>query len=86
MAEPLLGDLGVNAACEKMRRVRMPQVVEPDARQITGLGREADKFMREAVRLQWLAIDLRDNVGLVAPPDFNCTKSPTLNPLIGDLL
>jgi hypothetical protein len=51
MPEALLRNLRVNAARQKLCCVSVPQVVKPNAREIARLSREADKFMREAVRL-----------------------------------
>ena len=52
-----------------MRRVRVPQVVKPNARQIARLSEQADKFVSEAVRLERLTILLGNDVGLVRQPD-----------------
>jgi hypothetical protein len=52
MAEALLRHLRVNTGRKKMRRMRVPQVVKPDPREIARLGHQPDEFMREAIWLK----------------------------------
>ena len=57
VSEPLLGDLWMNAGQQELRRVAVAKVVEPDAREVgSEPGKEAWKFMRQALRLQRCAI------------------------------
>jgi len=47
----------MNAGQQELRRVAVPKVVEPDAREVgSEPGKEAWKFMRQALRLQRCAI------------------------------
>jgi hypothetical protein len=74
MAEPLLRYLRMNAAGEQMRRMRVPQIVEPDVRQTARFGQQPDEFMGQAVRLEWLAVRLRHDMSLVREPNADPQK------------
>jgi hypothetical protein len=52
VAEPLLRDLGVHPAGEKMRCVTMPQVVKTDSRRRRRKRKDPGELMRQAVWLK----------------------------------
>ena len=58
-----------------MRSVRVSEVVKAYAREIARLGKQSNKFMREAVRLKRQTVHLADDVGLMAEPDPNLQKA-----------
>ena len=47
----------------------VPEIVEPDPRQILWSARMRHELVREAVRLDRRAVRLRENVGIVREPD-----------------
>src|SRR5262249_41143567 len=55
-AEPLARDLGVDAGGEQMRGMAVPQVVQPDARQLDGAVDRLPPGLRQARRLQRRAV------------------------------
>ena len=57
-----------------MRRVGVPEVVEPNAGKFARLGQEPNELVRQAIRLERLAVHLRDDVALVGQPDANPQK------------
>ena len=69
MAETFLCDLRVHAVQEKMRRMAVPKVMEPDPREPLRLRQDAREFVREAVRLNRQAVRLRIDVGVAGEPD-----------------
>jgi hypothetical protein len=78
MAKAFLRHLGVDPIRQKVRRVGVPQIMEPDAWQIASFPEQPNELMREAIRLERLAIHLRDDVGLVAKADANPQEFPRL--------
>jgi hypothetical protein len=68
VSEPLGRDLGVDAAGQEMRGVRVPEIMEPSA----GGGGAADRFapcLRQAARLQGLAVLLCVDERCLGLPD-----------------
>jgi len=65
--KPLLRNLWVDAACQKLRRVAVPKIMEADPRQV-GTRNEPDKLVGQAVRLQWMSVSLGDDVQVVLLP------------------
>ena len=67
MPKPLLCNLWVDAACQKLRRVAVPKIMEADLWQV-GTSNEPDKLVDEAIRLQWVSVSLGDDVPPIAIP------------------
>ena len=52
VSEPLLGDLGMDAGQQELRRVAVPEVMEPDAREVRPEpGKETWELVCQALRL-----------------------------------
>lgn len=68
MAKPLLRDLWMDTACQHVRRMAVTQIMKADPRQCSA-HYEARELVRQAVRLQRLAVCLSYDVHIIRLPD-----------------
>jgi hypothetical protein len=65
VTEALLNDLGVDALLKEQRRVTVPKVVEPDARNAGASRNERQIALRNVVRVERLPVRLAEDQAVV---------------------